>query len=141
MIGGKKIVGILMACLMLVSLAAPVLAASGDAVAGATVNIHVKGSGSYNKNAVLTTDGTGHYEATFAPGQIWDMNVNATGYLDEQVFDYGMGPKITDDMQKDIVLVKAPAKNCTVKGYVKTESGNPINGTSIHADWSDNQGH
>ncbi len=141
MISGRKIMGILMVCLMLVSLAAPVLAASGDPVTGATVNIHVMGSGNYNKNVMLTTDDSGQYSATFAAGQIWDMEVNATGYLDEQVFDYGAGPNITADFQKNIVLVKAPAKNCTVKGFVKSPTGSSISGVSISINWGDNQGH
>ena len=143
MIDSKKIVGILMVCLMLVSLAAPVLAANGDAVAGATVNIHVIGSGSYNKMSMLTTDDTGHYEAMFAPGQIWDMEANKTGYLTEHVYTYGEGPNLpsTGDLQKNIVLVKAPAKNCTVKGYVRSESGSAISGANISINWMDNQTH
>ena len=69
------------------------------------------------------------------------MEVTADGYLDEQVFDYGAGPTISSDLQKDVVLVKAPAKNCTVKGYVRAESGVAITGATVTINWGDNQGH
>ncbi len=143
MMRGKKFIVAAMIGLLLVSMALPVLAASGDPVAGATVNIHVKGSGDYNKNVALTTDGTGQYEAMFAPGQIWDMEVNKTGYLTEQTYTYGEGPSLssTGDFQKDIVLVKPPAKNCTIKGYISSDGGSAISGANISINWMDNQSH
>jgi|GEM_PF-4783301 len=68
MIRGEKIIGTVMVIFMLVSMAAPVMAAAGDPVAGAAVNIHVIGSGDYNKMVYLTTDASGQYSAMFAPG-------------------------------------------------------------------------